>query len=162
MSAVPAQSTTFCLNDDRLEVVLDPRATLADAVRACGATGTRLGCEEGVCGSCTVLVDDRPVRGCLMLAAQAHGRRVRTIEGLAVDGILHPVQQAFRDQRALQCGFCTSGFIMLAVGLLEDEPDASPERVVEVLSSNLCRCTGYASIVRAVTAAQRTLAEAGP
>lgn len=162
MSAAPAQHTAFLLNDEPLEVTLDPRATLADAVRASGATGTRLGCEEGVCGSCTVLVDDRPVRGCLMLAAQAHGRRVRTIEGLAVGGVLHPVQQAFREHRALQCGFCTSGFVMLAVGLLEEEPDASPERVTEVLSSNVCRCTGYAPIARAVTAAQRTLAEAGP
>jgi carbon-monoxide dehydrogenase small subunit len=159
---VPTLSTTFVLNDQQFQVDLDPRATLADAVRASGATGTRVGCEEGVCGSCTVLVDDRPTRACLMLAAQADGRRVRTIEGLAVDGVLHPVQQAFRDERALQCGFCTTGFVMLAVGLLEDEPDASPERITEVLSSNLCRCTGYASIVDAVAAAQRSITAATP
>lgn len=160
MSTASTLTTAFRLNGEPIDVTLDPRATLADAVRARGATGTRLGCEEGVCGSCTVLVDDRPVRACLMLAAQARGRAVRTVEGLAVGEVLHPVQQAFRDHRALQCGFCTSGFVMLAVGLLEQEPNASPERVTEVLSSNLCRCTGYAPIVQAVTAAQQAAARA--
>lgn len=153
-------STRFTLNREPVAVTLPVRATLADALRATGATGTRLGCEEGVCGSCTVLLDGEPVRACLMLAAQAIDHDVRTIEGLAEGDELHPVQRAFHEHRALQCGFCTPGFVLLAVGLLEREPDASPDRVREVLSSNLCRCTGYAPIMDAVLAAQRTLVEA--
>ena len=150
--------TEFTLNDMPIEVTLPVRATLADAIRSTGATGTRVGCEEGICGSCTVLVDGRPARACLMLAAQARGREIRTVEGLAAGGRLHPVQESFRRHRALQCGYCTPGFMMLAVGLLEREPNASPERVRAMLASNLCRCTGYAPIVDAVLAAQQALA----
>jgi carbon-monoxide dehydrogenase small subunit len=140
-------------------VEVQPRWTLADALRdRLGLTGTHLGCEQGVCGACTVLLDDEPVRSCLMLAAQAEGHSIRTIEGLAPEGQLNPVQRAFREHHALQCGFCTPGFIVLATGLLEREPDASRERVDEVLSSNLCRCTGYKPITQAVLAAQREIA----
>jgi aerobic-type carbon monoxide dehydrogenase small subunit (CoxS/CutS family) len=135
-------------------VVAAPRRTLADALREHGLTGTHLGCEHGVCGACTVLLDDEPVRSCLVLAVQAHGRRVETVEGLARGDALHPVQQAFVDHRALQCGFCTPGFVVLAAWLLRRERDADDERVREVLSANLCRCTGYGPILDAVRAAR--------
>jgi carbon-monoxide dehydrogenase small subunit len=137
----------------RLDVAV--RRTLADAIREHGLTGTHLGCEHGICGACTVLLEGEPVRACLLLAVQAHGRDVRTVEGLARDGELHPVQRAFHEPRALQCGFCTPGFLMLAVGILEREPDVSEQRLRHLLSSNLCRCTGYTPIVAAVRAAQR-------
>ncbi len=137
----------------RLDVAV--RRTLADALREHGFTGTHLGCEHGICGACTVLLDDEPVRACLLLAAQADGRRVRTVEGLARDGKLHPVQRAFHEHRALQCGFCTPGFLMLAVAIVEREPDATEERIRHLLASNLCRCTGYRPIVDAVVAAAR-------
>jgi carbon-monoxide dehydrogenase small subunit len=147
------------LNGDAAVLTVPARWTLADALREAGLTGTHLGCEQGVCGACTVLLDDAPVRSCLVLAAQAHGHRVRTIEGVAGNGELHPLQRAFREHHALQCGFCTPGFVVLALALLEDEPDASEERVREVLASNLCRCTGYKPIVRAVLAAQKEMQE---
>jgi carbon-monoxide dehydrogenase small subunit len=134
------------------------RWTLADVLREkAGLTGTHLGCEHGVCGACTVLVDSEPVRSCLMLAVQADGSSVRTIEGVGPAGELHPVQRAFHESHALQCGYCTPGFIMLSVGLLEREPDASEGRIRDILSSNLCRCTGYRPILRAVRAAQREM-----
>jgi aerobic-type carbon monoxide dehydrogenase small subunit (CoxS/CutS family) len=134
-----------------------PRHTLADALRADGLTGTHLGCEHGVCGACTVLLGGEPVRSCLVLAVQAEGGDVRTVEGLARGGELHPLQRAFQEAGALQCGFCTPGFLMLAAGVLGREPDASEERLREALSSNLCRCTGYSSILEAVRAAQEEL-----
>jgi carbon-monoxide dehydrogenase small subunit len=137
-----------------------PRETLADAVRSIGLTGTRLGCEHGVCGACTVIVDGAAVRSCLMLALQAEGRAVETVEGLAGEE-LSPLQQAFHDHRALQCGFCTSGFLMLAEAHLRAEPDASAARTREVMASNLCRCTGYAGIVGATCATQAAAREAG-
>ena len=136
--------------------------TLADALRErAGLTGLHLGCEHGVCGACTVLLDDEPIRSCIVLAAQADGHEVRTIEGLADPDAerLHPVQEAFSEHHALQCGFCTPGFIMLAVSILEREPNASPERIRELLSANLCRCTGYKPIVAAVLSAQRAMAQ---
>lgn len=147
------------VNRERRQIDLPVRASLADAVRALGLTGTRVGCEHGVCGSCTVLLDGEPVRACLMLAVQADSRDVTTVEALADGDELHPVQQAFHERHAVQCGYCTPGFVMLAVGLLEREPAASEERVREVLSANLCRCTGYAPIVEAVLAAQHNLLE---
>ncbi|SDT18765.1 (2Fe-2S)-binding protein [Jiangella sp. DSM 45060] len=134
------------------------RRTLADALRDDGLTGTHLGCEHGVCGACTVLLDGRPVRSCLTLAVQAEGAGVETVEGLADGPELHALQRAFHQNGGLQCGFCTPGFLMLALGLLRAEPQASPERIREVLTSNLCRCTGGGPIVRAVLAAQRELA----
>jgi carbon-monoxide dehydrogenase small subunit len=150
----PHRRIDLVLNGERRECDVPVRASLADLVRSLGATGTRVGCEHGVCGTCTVLLDGEPVRGCLVLAVQAEGRAVTTIEGLAEGDDLHPVQRAFVEHRALQCGFCTPGFVLLASSLLDREPAASEERIVEVMSSNLCRCTGYAPILAAVRAAQ--------
>jgi carbon-monoxide dehydrogenase small subunit len=137
------------LNGRDATLLASPRWTLADAVRAHGLTGTHLGCEDGVCGACTVLLDGDPVRACLVLALQARARRVQTVEGLGTPGALHPAQQALRDGRALQCGFCTPGFAVLGAWLREHESDADAMRIREVLSSNLCRCTGYRSILAA-------------
>lgn len=145
------------LNGEAARLDFSVRRTLADALREHGLTGTHLGCEHGICGACTVLLDGEPVRACLLLAVQAEGRDVRTIEGLALGDELHPVQRAFHEHRALQCGFCTPGFVMLAVGILEQEPDVSEERVRHLLASNLCRCTGYTPIIAAVRAAQAEL-----
>lgn len=145
------------LNGEHEEVDLPVRTSLADAIRSLGAVGTRVGCEHGACGTCTVLLDGQPVRSCLVLAVQADGRAVTTVEGLAGSDALHPVQRAFQEHRALQCGFCTPGFVVLAAALLESEPNATEERVREVLSSNLCRCTGYTPIVAAVRAVQAEL-----
>ena len=142
------------LNGEDHRVTVEPRRTLVDVIRDdCGKTGTHIGCEHGVCGACTVLVDDMPVRACLMFAVQADGRRIRTVEGLAQDGKLHPLQSAFREHHGLQCGFCTPGFLMLAAGVLEREPDIGDAAMTDVLASNLCRCTGYLNIVKAVRAA---------
>jgi carbon-monoxide dehydrogenase small subunit len=145
---------SFTVNGDRRSVSVEPRRTLADALREdCGLTGTHLGCEHGVCGACTVLVDDAPVRACLMFAVQAEGARIRTVEGLADGDTLHPLQQAFWDHHGLQCGFCTPGFLMLAVGILERDPAIGEAELREALSSNLCRCTGYQNILKSVLAA---------
>jgi carbon-monoxide dehydrogenase small subunit len=140
-------------------VSVEPRKSLADTLREdCRLTGTHLGCEHGVCGACTVLLDGEPVRSCLMLAAQAQGHSVRTVEGLAAeDGTLHPLQQAFWENHGLQCGFCTPGFLMLAAGLLESDEPATPEMIDDALSSNLCRCTGYQNISKAVHAAAEVM-----
>lgn len=149
---------SFEVNGRAVSMELAARWTLADVLRdRLGLTGTHLGCEHGVCGACTVLLDGRPVRSCLVLGVQADGCRIRTIEGLAPDGGEHPLQRAFGNRHALQCGFCTPGFLMLAAGLLEQEPDAPEGRMRDVLSSNLCRCTGYTPIVEAVLEAQREL-----
>jgi carbon-monoxide dehydrogenase small subunit len=142
-------------NGGRFEVSVEPRKTLADALREdCGLTGTHLGCEHGVCGACTVLVDGEPARACLMFAVQAEGKSVRTVEGLApTDNELHPVQQAFWEEHGLQCGFCTPGFLVLLAGYLEENPDPTDEDLADVLSSNLCRCTGYQNILKAARSA---------
>ena len=133
---------------------VEPRRTLADAIRDdCGLTGTHIGCEHGVCGACTVIVDGEIVRSCLMFAVQVRGRKVRTVEGLARGGELHALQRAFMEHHALQCGYCTPGFLMLAAGVLERDPDIGDEELAEVLSACLCRCTGYANIMAAVRAA---------
>jgi aerobic carbon-monoxide dehydrogenase small subunit len=133
---------------------VEPRRTLADVIREnCGQTGTHLGCEHGICGACTVLLDGEPVRSCLMFAVQADGRKIRTVEGLAQAGKLHPLQRAFIEHHGLQCGFCTPGFLMLAAGVLEQNPDIDDDELIDVLSSNLCRCTGYENIIKAVRAA---------
>jgi carbon-monoxide dehydrogenase small subunit len=145
---------SFTVNGEPRTVRVEPRRTLADTLREdCGLTGTHLGCEHGVCGACTVLFDDAPVRSCLMFAVQAEGARLRTVEGLADGDKLHPMQQAFWDHHGLQCGFCTPGFLMLAVGVLERDPDIGEAELREALSSNLCRCTGYQNILKAVLAA---------
>ncbi|WP_277621598.1 (2Fe-2S)-binding protein [Mycobacterium paraense] len=150
------------VNGDRYDIQIEDRMTLADALRdECGLTGTHLGCEHGVCGACTVLVDTQPVRSCLMFALQAEGCSIRTVEGLAPEGEeqLHPIQQAFWDFHAVQCGFCTPGFLCLLAGLFEGTPDPCVEALRDALSSNLCRCTGYQTIVAAAVAAQRRLLE---
>ena len=145
---------TLTINGRNYLVRVEPRRTLADTLRdECGLTGTNSGCEHGVCGSCTVLVDGDPVRACLMFAVQAQGKEIRTVEGLADGDRLHPLQQAFIDHHGLQCGFCTPGFLMLAAGVLERDPDLSDEDLLDALSSNLCRCTGYQNIIKAVRAA---------
>ena len=142
------------VNGRRYEIRVEPRRTLADALREdCGLTGTHLGCEHGVCGACTVLVDGDPVRSCLMFAVQAEGAAIRTVEGLANGEDLHPLQQAFWDHHGLQCGFCTPGFLMLAAGVLEKRPAIGEDELRHVLASNLCRCTGYQNILKAVRAA---------
>ena len=130
---------------------VEPRLLLSDFLRGTlGLTGTHVGCEHGVCGACTVLVDGAAVRACLMLAVQAEGAEVVTVEGLSSDAELTPLQKSFRKHHALQCGFCTPGMITTAHALLSEEPDCDADRVREVLSGNICRCTGYVSIVEAV------------
>ncbi|MBM3677793.1 MAG: (2Fe-2S)-binding protein [Actinobacteria bacterium] len=131
-------------------VEVEPRWTLADVLRDhLGLTGTKLGCEHGVCGACTVLLDGEPVRACLLLAAQAQGGSVTTVEGLS-DGSLDELQEAFRRNHALQCGFCTAGFLLTATALLDEGPTLDETSVREALAGNLCRCTGYETIVQAV------------
>jgi aerobic carbon-monoxide dehydrogenase small subunit len=155
-AGAPSSKTPIILNINGREhrVAVEPRRTLADAIRDdCGQTGTHIGCEHGVCGACTVIVDGEPIRSCLMFAVQAAGRKIRTVEGLAGGGALHPMQRAFVQHHALQCGFCTPGFLMLAVAVLERHPDISDHELRDVLASNLCRCTGYQNILRAVRAA---------
>ena len=150
------------VNGATYDIEVEPRRTLANALREnCGLTGTHLGCEHGVCGACTVLVDGKPVRSCLMFAVQAEGSAIRTVEGLAAGGKLHPLQQAFWDHHGLQCGFCTPGFLMLAAGALEADPNMGEAELRHVLSSNLCRCTGYQNIIKAVLAAAAELRACG-
>ena len=133
---------------------VEPRKTLADFLREdLGLTGTHLGCEHGVCGACTVIVDGEPVRSCLMLAVQANGATVRTVEGLGAPDALNPLQTAMRDNHGFQCGFCTPGFMMQITALLEDTPNPSEDEIRETLSGNICRCTGYESILNGVLAA---------
>lgn len=142
------------VNGESREIHVEPRVTLADALRDhCDLTGTHLGCEHGVCGACTVLLDGAPVRSCLMFAVQCEGLPITTVEGLSDGDTLHPLQQAFWDHHGLQCGFCTPGFLMLAVGALAENPDPTDEELRQILSSNLCRCTGYQNIITAVKAA---------
>ena len=140
------------INGARYEGDVEPRTLLSDFIRhVAGLTGTHVGCEHGVCGACTVQLDGETVRSCLMLAAQCNGRSVLTVEGLAAEGeALHPLQEAFHRRHALQCGFCTSGFLMSAEALLRERPDPSEREVREALAGNLCRCTGYEGIVDAV------------
>ena len=141
------------INGREYQVAVEHRKTLVDAIRDdCGLTGTHVGCEHGVCGACTVIVDGRSVRSCLMFAHQADGSSIRTVEGLAHGDRLHALQSAFIENHALQCGFCTPGFLMLAVSALEKNPNLNDKEIVDVLSSNLCRCTGYENIVKAVKA----------
>lgn len=142
---------TIGINSRKITTRVAARDSLADHLREhLELTGTKLGCEQGVCGSCTVLLDGKPVRSCLMLAAQADGRELRTVESLAGHDSLSSLQESFRRQQALQCGFCTAGFLMSAKALLADNPRPTREEVVEVLSGCLCRCTGYEKIIEAV------------
>ena len=149
---------TLNINGRDYSIKTEPRRTLADAIREdCGQTGTHIGCEHGICGACTVIVNGEPVRSCLMFAVQADGARIRTVEGLAQGDKLHPMQQAFMDHHGLQCGFCTPGFLMLTVSVLEREPNIGDDDLIDVLSSNLCRCTGYQNIIKAVRAAAKEM-----
>jgi carbon-monoxide dehydrogenase small subunit len=149
---------TLAINGRSYPIRVESRRTLADAIRDdCGQTGTHIGCEHGVCGACTVLVDDAPVRSCLMFAVQAVGKSIRTVEGLGSADNLNLLQRAFMEHHGLQCGFCTPGFLMLVTGVLEREPDIGDDELLDVIASNLCRCTGYQNIVKAVRAAVREM-----
>ncbi len=146
---------SFEVNGKAVDVDVEPRTHLADCLREMlRLTGTHLGCEHGVCGACTVIVDGAAVRSCLILAVQTEGSSVVTVEGLSMEDALTPLQTAFRKHHALQCGFCTPGMLTTAHALLTEEPDADADRIREVLSGNLCRCTGYIGIVEAVLEAR--------
>ncbi len=146
---------TLNINGHDHSIRVEPRRTLVDAIRDdCGQTGTHIGCEHGICGTCTVILDGDAVRSCLMFAVQAQGKKIRTVEGLANGNDLHPLQRAFIAHHGLQCGFCTPGFLMLAANALEQNPDIDDDDLLDVLSSNLCRCTGYQNIIKAVRAAR--------
>jgi aerobic carbon-monoxide dehydrogenase small subunit len=147
------------INGSTYEIDVEPRRTLADAIREdCGLTGTHLGCEHGVCGACTILLDDEPVRSCLVFAVQVEDADIRTVEGLSTDGeALSPLQQAFMDHHGLQCGFCTPGYLMLITWSLERDRRMSDDEIKTLVSSNLCRCTGYQNIVASVKAAAQKL-----
>lgn len=151
------RSITVTINGTPYSATVEARKTLADFIREdAGLTGTHLGCEHGVCGACTILLDGRAVRSCLMFAVQADGAEINTVESLGTPDHLHPLQEAFRDHHGLQCGFCTPGFLMTAVAFLRETPEPTDEQIREVLAGNLCRCTGYQGIVEAVRdAAQR-------
>jgi carbon-monoxide dehydrogenase small subunit len=154
-------SFQLTINGRQRELNVEARKTLADAIREdLGLTGTHLGCEHGVCGACTVLLNGEAVRSCLMLAVQARDAEVLTIEGLAPDGQLHPVQQAFRESHSFQCGFCTPGFVMSTLAFLAESPSPTTEEIREALSGNICRCTGYQSIVEGVREAASKLSAA--
>ncbi len=161
-SMQPTLTTRFVLNGKPVEARVPARTTLADCIRHhFMQTGTHVGCEHGVCGACTVIVDGDAVRSCLMLAAQAEGAKVFTVEGLSQEESLSPLQTEFRKHHALQCGFCTPGMLTTAHALLTEEPEATRERIREVLSGNLCRCTGYIPIVEAVYAARAAYRKTG-
>lgn len=145
---------TLTINNRAFQLDVEPRRVLADVIREeCGLTGTHLGCEHGICGACTVIVDREPVRSCLMLAVQADGSRIETVEGLASGDTLHPLQRAFIENHGLQCGFCTPGFLMLAAAVLRNDLHIGDDELMDVLASNLCRCTGYQNIKAAVRTA---------
>jgi len=147
-------SITAIINGAKHSATVEPRRSLVDFLRHdVGLVGTHVGCEHGVCGACTVMLDGRTVRSCLLFAAQADGSEVTTIEGIGTDEALHPLQAAFQQHHALQCGFCTPGMILAAIELLRDNAEPSDEEIRVGLSGNLCMCTGYVNIVRAVRAA---------
>jgi carbon-monoxide dehydrogenase small subunit len=151
----------LAVNGNEVEREVETRMTLADFLRLeLELTGTHLGCEHGVCGACTVLVDGQSVRSCLMLAVQANGRQVTTVEGLAADGALNPLQRAFWENHGLQCGFCTPGMLTTLTEFLKHNPDPTEAQVRDAISGNICRCTGYQSIVASALAAARALREA--
>ena len=157
-STNPTRTIHVTVNETPHECTVEPRHTLADFLREqLGLTGTHLGCEHGVCGACTVLLDGQPVRACILLAVQADGHGIQTVEGLASEEQLHPVQQAIWEAHGLQCGFCTPGFLMTMVDLLNRKPNATDEEIREGLAGNLCRCTGYQPIIAAVKVAAQEI-----
>jgi carbon-monoxide dehydrogenase small subunit len=146
-----SMTISVTVNGIHYERAVEPRMLLSDFLRhELGLTGTHVGCEHGVCGTCTIVFDGQPVRSCLMFAVQAHGHDILTVEGLGSMEDLHPLQEAFRDAHALQCGFCTPGFLMTLVPFLQENPQPSEDEIREAISGNLCRCTGYQNIVEAV------------
>lgn len=148
------QLIQLTVNGEGHDVVVTPNQTLVDVLREdLELTGTKVGCDEGACGTCTVLIDGKPVRSCLTLAVEAQGKSIETIEGLAVDGELHPVQKAFIEHGAIQCGFCTPAMILTSKAFLEQNPHPTEEQVRRAISGVVCRCTGYAKIVEAIMAA---------
>ncbi|MDR7588799.1 MAG: (2Fe-2S)-binding protein [Armatimonadota bacterium] len=151
------------INGTVYQAEVEVRTTLADFIRGhAGLTGTHLGCEHGVCGACTVLLNGEPVRSCLMLAVQADGAEVTTVEALGTPERLHPLQEAFREHHGLQCGFCTPGFLMTALAFLQENPRPTTEEIRQAIAGNLCRCTGYQGIVAAIAdAARRMRGESG-
>jgi aerobic carbon-monoxide dehydrogenase small subunit len=152
---------SLTVNGRTVDRTVESRLLLSDFLRhELGLTGTHVGCEHGVCGACTVLVDGEPARSCLMFAVQAHGSEVQTVESLGTESALHPIQEAFRDAHALQCGFCTPGILMTLVPFLREHPSPSEPEIREALSGNLCRCTGYANIVEAVKRVSASAASA--
>jgi carbon-monoxide dehydrogenase small subunit len=150
------------VNGEPHSAIAEPRMLLSDFLRhSLGLTGTHVGCEQGVCGACTVMLDGEPMRSCLAFAVQVDGASIETVEGMAApDGTLDPIQSAYRSEHGLQCGFCTPGFLISTRALLEDDPDPSVETIREYLGGNVCRCTGYQGIVAAVQKAAANLAEA--
>lgn len=155
----PGLQVSAVVNGESVERSVEPRITLAEFLRdRLGLTGTKLSCEMQVCGACTVLVDELPVSACTFLAADIDGCDVTTIEGLGSDRSLHPIQQAFIDKFAMQCGFCTPGFVLMTKALLDEQPNPAPEEVIDYMEGNICRCTGYRPILDAVMAAAETLA----
>ena len=158
------RSVSVTVNGHRYTATVEPRLLLTDFLRdGLGLTGTHVGCEHGVCGACTVLFDGEPVRACLLLAVQANGHDIATVEGLSTPtGELHPLQMAFWEKHGLQCGFCTPGFLMTLLAFLRECPDPSDEQVREAISGNLCRCTGYQNIVAAALLAAERLRSGSP
>ena len=156
------RNITVTINGKRYEEEVEVRFTLADFMRQqLGLTGTHLGCEHGVCGACTILLDGEPVRSCLLFAVQANGAELKTVEGIAPSETeLHPLQEAFRDNHGLQCGFCTPGILLTAEALLKEVPNPTESEIREWLSGNLCRCTGYQNIVAAIQETARARAKA--
>ena len=149
------------VNGQEYKGLVEPRTTLVDFLRGdLGLTGTHVGCEHGVCGACTILWNGKAVRSCIMLAVQADGAELTTVEGMDSDDGLHPIQQAFMEEHGLQCGFCTPGFLMSILELLNNNPDPSEDEIIDVLGGQICRCTGYQSILRSVHSAVRKMAEA--
>jgi aerobic carbon-monoxide dehydrogenase small subunit len=142
------------VNGETFHVEVEPHETLLDVIRGkVGLTGTKKGCETGQCGACTVLVEGKAVNSCLILAVEAHGREIVTVEGLAKNGQLHPLQQAFVEEGAVQCGYCTPGMLLSAKALLDENPRPAERQVKEAIAGNLCRCTGYVKIIKAIMAA---------
>jgi carbon-monoxide dehydrogenase small subunit len=157
-----ARQIRLTVNGVPREGLVEPRVTLADFLRGeLGLVGTHVGCEHGVCGACTVLLNGKTVRACLMLAVQVDGAQLMTVEGLDQDGTLHPIQEAFLEEHGLQCGFCTPGFLLTVYELLEESPEPSDDEIMDALGGQICRCTGYQAILASVRLAAAKLQKAG-
>ncbi len=158
---IDQQTIRVTVNDTLYERAVEPRMLLSDFLRhELGLTGTHVGCEHGVCGACTILLDGEPMRSCLLFAVQADGHAITTVEGLGDETHLHPLQQAFRDAHGLQCGFCTPGFLMTLIPFLQENPNPNEEEIRTAISGNLCRCTGYQNIIDAAKLAAREMEKA--